>query len=360
MLLIVLLIVVSCGKKNMGNMAGSYKTMTVDTASRTMVTEYPATLQGRQDVDVYPQVSGLISQILISEGDCVRKGQLLFVIDQVPYKAALLTATANVENAEAAVETARMTAESKQMLYDDGVVSDFELRQARNTLRQREAELKQAKAELTNARNNLSYTEVRSPVDGTAGMISHRVGALVGPNMEAPLISVSDNSEVHAYFSLTEKQVLDLQRKTGGSRLLDAMPEVELVMSDGNHYDGKGKIDAVSGVVESGTGTVQVRATFANAKGLLRSGGTANVVLPSVRKGCIVIPQEATYELQDKVFVYKVLDGKAKSAQVRVTDLGDGKEYIVESGLKVGDVIVAEGAGLLHEGAEVVVQDNRK
>lgn len=156
----------------------SYKTLNIQLADRTLHSDYPATIQGRQDVKIYPQVSGLITQVCIGEVADVRKGQTLFVIDQTPYRAALETAEANVESAEANVGTAQMTAESKEELLRENVVSDFDLQQARNTLRSAKAALAQARAELTNARNNLSYTEIKSPVDGTAGMSSYRIGAL--------------------------------------------------------------------------------------------------------------------------------------------------------------------------------------
>lgn len=335
--------------------AGWYKTMKVTTTDRTVNSTYTATIEGRQDVEVYPQVTGKITQVCVKEGADVKRGQTLFVIDQVPYKAALETALANVESAEAAVATAQMTVESKEELYKDKVVSEFDLRTARNTLRQQKAALAQAQAELTNARNNLSYTEVKSPVSGTAGMIPYRVGALVSSSMTTPLVTVSDNDEMYAYFSMTEKQMLTMTRQNGGATAnsVKAMPEVTLQLSDGTTYPEKGKIDAISGIIDTKTGVVSIRAMFPNSDHTLRSGGSGNIVLPNIRKDCIVIPQAATYELQDKVFVYKVVHGKTKSAQIKVFAINNGKEYIVESGLNEGDEIVAEGAGLLKEGVEV-------
>ena len=247
-----------------------------------------------------------------------------------------------------------MTADSKEELFRENVVSNFDLQQARNTLRSAKASLAQARAELTNARNNLSYTEIKSPVDGTAGMSSYRIGALVSPSISTPLISVSDNGEMYVYFSMTEKQILALSRQNGSlTNALEAMPEVGLLLSDGSEYPEKGKVDAISGIIDPSTGAVTLRAVFPNADHILRSGGTGNVRLPYEKKGCIVIPQTATYELQDKVFVYKVVDGKTKSAQIAVFGINNGKEYIVEAGLTTGDVIIAEGAGLLRDGMTV-------
>ncbi|MGM9713510.1 MAG: efflux RND transporter periplasmic adaptor subunit [Prevotella sp.] len=345
---------VSCKERQSAPTGGGYKTMKVGVADRTLHSDFPATIQGRQDVKIYPQVSGLITRVCISEGAAVRKGQTLFVIDQVPYKAALETAEANVESAAASVATAQMTADSKEELYKENVISMFDLQQARNTLRSAKAALSQARAELTKARNNLSYTEVRSPVDGTAGMSQYRIGALVGPTMASPLVSVSDNAEMLVYFSMTEKQVLEMSREKGSlADAVKAMPEVGLILSDGGEYTERGKVDAISGMTDPSTGAVTLRAVFPNPDHILRSGGTGTVRLPHQKKGCIVIPQSSTYELQDKVFVYKVVNGKTKSTQVKVFGISNGKEYIVESGLSVGDVIIAEGAGLLRDGMDV-------
>ena len=279
------------------------------------------------------------------------QGQPLFIIDQVPYQAALETAIANVKSAEAAVATARMTADSKQTLFDNKVVSAFDLQTAKNSLLEAEAALAQAKAQETSARNDLSYTVVKSPVDGVASMIPYRVGALVDASISTPLTTVSDDEEMYVYFSLTESQVLSLIREHGTlDKTLAQMPEVSLRLSDGQLYDHTGHIDAISGTISSGTGAVSLRATFPNPERMLRNGSSATLIFPYQRDSVLVVPQEATYEIQDKVFVYKVVDGKAASSQVTVFPVNDGKEYIVESGLKTGDVIVAEGAGLLQEG----------
>ena len=292
-----------------------------------------------------------ITEVCLNEGAKVRKGQPLFIIDQVPYQAALETAIANVKSAEAAVATARMTADSKQTLFDNKVVSAFDLQTAKNSLLEAEAALAQAKAQETSARNDLSYTVVKSPVDGVASKISYRVGALVDASISTPLTTVSDDEEMYVYFSLTESQVLSLIREHGTlDKTLAQMPEVSLRLSDGQLYDHTGHIDAISGTISSGTGAVSLRATFPNPERMLRNGSSATLIFPYQRDSVLVVPQEATYEIQDKVFVYKVVDGKATSSQVTVFPVNDGKEYIVESGLKTGDVIVAEGAGLLQEG----------
>lgn len=335
----------------------AHKTMTIALSDRTLKNSHSASIKGKQSVEIRPQVSGVITSICIEEGANVRKGQTLFIVDQLPYKSALETALANVRSAEARLATARLNNKSQQELFNANVVAEFDLQKSANSLAEAEASLAEAKAQETNARTNLSYTEVKSPVDGKAGMIPYRVGALVNSSIQEPLVTVSDDKEVYAYFSMTEKQILSLMRTTNGDadEALKNMLEVELRLTDGSLYSHTGKIDAVSGTIDAKTGAIAIRAVFTNPERLLRNGGNGTVQIPEVRNQCIAIPQSATYELQNKVFVYKVVDGKAQSAAVEVSSFNDGKEYIVESGLQVGDVIIAEGAGLVREGTQVVV-----
>lgn len=344
----------SCKSRTVEEDKSDYRTMTVKLEERTLIQGYSARLEGRQVVEVRPQVSGLITRICIDEGQKVRKGQVLFVIDQVPYQAALAEATANVKSAEAALATARLNLQSTEVLRENGVVQDYDLYTARNALAAAEAALAQAQTQEMSARNNLSYTEVKSPVDGVASMISYRVGALVSSNITEPLVTLSDDSEMYAYFSLNESQITSLAEQYGSlDEFIKRMDEVELKMAGGKMYGEKGHISAVSGVVTSGTGTVVLRADFPNGRGLLRSGGSATVMLPTTLAQVVVIPQSATYELQDRKFVYKVVDGKAQSAPVELYRLNNGREYVVEDGLLPGEVIIAEGAGLVKEGAIV-------
>ena len=341
----------SCSNQQRSVTGAHYKTLTVELSKQTLKTDYSATIRGRQFVEIRPQVSGIITEIKINEGDIVRKGQTLFVIDQVPYKAALETAEANVKNAEAKLATSKLTAESKEELFKENVVSEFDLQTARNDLAEAEAVLAQAKADEINARNNLSYTEVKSPVNGVASMIPYRVGALVSSSITEPLVTVSDDEKVYAYFSLAENQIIDLIQQYGSlQKALDGMPEVSLKMGNGKPYQHKGKINAISGTVDESTGAVSLRAEFSNPERLLRNGGSGTVVLPTTMDDVIVIPQAATYELQNKIFVYKVIDGKTQSAAIQVFRLNNGTDYVVESGLEPGDVIIAEGVGLLREG----------
>lgn len=346
----------ACTQSAPTSQESGYKTMTVKKENRLLTNSYSAVVKGRQSVEIRPQVSGTITEICVKEGAKVHKGQVLFVIDQVPYKAALQTALANVKSAEAAVATARLTFDSKEELFKERVVSDFDRQTAQNSLLEAEASLAQAKANETNARNDLSYTVVRSPVDGVAGMSSYRVGALVNSSITTPLLTVSDDEEVYVYFSMTENQMLSLLRQYGSvDKSLAGMPKVSLQLSDGVKYAHEGVIDAISGTIDTGTGAVSLRAVFPNPEGMLRNGSTATLVLPYTKENALVVPQEATFEIQDKVYVYKVNEsGKAESAQVTVFPLNNGQEYIVESGLQEGEVIVAEGAGLIQENTQIL------
>ena len=347
----------ACGNAPAVQTRSEYQVMDITTSDKELQTTYSAAIRGRQDIDIYPQVSGTLTRLCVEEGQAVRKGQILFIIDQVPYIAALRTAEANVEAAKAGVATSQLTYDSKRELYAQKVVSEFDLKTSHNSLLSAKAQLAQAEAQRINAANNLSYTEVKSPADGVVGTLLYRVGTLVSSGMPKPLTTVSDNSDMYVYFSMTENQMLELTRRYGSKdKALAEMPAVSLQLNDRSTYPQEGKIETISGVIDTSTGTVSLRAVFPNKDGLLTSGGSGNVIVPLKKEDCIVIPQAATYELQDKVFVYKVVDGKAQSAPVQVTRVNGGQEYIVENGLQVGDVIVVEGVGLLREGTPVVAK----
>lgn len=347
--------VVSCGQAPTQQRAAEYSVQTITTTDRTIPTNYSATIRGRQDIAIYPQVSGTISQVCITEGQRVTKGQTLFIIDQVPYKAALRTAEANVEAAKAAVATAQLTYDSKKELFSRNVVSQYDLSTAENSLLTAKAQLAQADAALVNAANNLSYTVVKAPSNGVVGTLPYRVGALVSASIPQPLTTVSDNSTMYVYFSMTAKQQLNLTRRYGSiAETLKNMPDVQLQLNDGTVYDQTGRVESISGVVDTSTGSVQLRAVFPNENGLLLSGSTGNIIMPNLYKDCIVVPQTATFELQDKIYVYKLVDGKASSSMIEVEKISDGREYIVTAGLTPGDVIVTEGVGLMREGTPII------
>lgn len=331
-----------------------YKTMSVSAGDRELEQSYSATIRGRQDIDIYPQVSGRLTQVLVNEGDVVRKGQTLFIIDQVPYQAALAQARANIQAAKAALSTAKITLDAKQRLFNEKVISQIELDMARNNYQSAEASLAQAKAAELSAHNNLSYTTVTSPADGVVGTLPYRQGTLVSSAMPSPLTTVSDNNQMYVYFSLGEKTLLDLTRKYGSlEAAVKSMGAVQLRLSDGSLYESTGTVESISGVIDRTTGASSLRAKFANPNHLLHSGATGSIILKHSYSNIIVIPQAATYQLQDKVFAYKVVNGKATSTLITVEPINNGTEYLVTDGLKAGDVIIAEGAGLVREGAAI-------
>ena len=335
-----------------------YNVMILQTATRKLSSTYSATIRGKQDVDIRTKVQGYITDIKVKEGSVVRQGQTLFVIDQVPYQAALATAEANVNVAQAQVDAAELSATSKEKLFEQNIISDFDLRMARTTLASAKAQLEQARANELTASNNLSYTLVKSPVDGVVGTLPFRVGTLVSPSDATPMTSVSDNSEMYVYFSLSESQVLSLKRQYGAlENALQEMPLVELQLNDGTIYAEKGRIEAISGIIDPTTGSVTIRAKFPNKRRLLLSGGSGTILLPHRQEGCVVIPQYATFEVQDKVYAYKVENGVAKAKIIGVFEISNGKEYIVESGLMAGDTIVVEGIGLLRDDTPIKIKD---
>lgn len=336
----------------------TYDSMTVTTTDAEVTSKFSASIRGRQDINIMPQVSGTISKVCVTEGATVKSGQALFIIDQVPFKAALTTAEANVKAAEAAVATAKLTLKSKRELFARNVISQYDLSMTENQLLSAEAALAQAEAQRVNAANSLSYTVVKAPTNGVVGTIPYRVGALVGPSMQQPLTTVSDNSEMYVYFSMNETQLLDLTRKHGSmNKALEALPKPELMLSDGSMYEEIGCIESISGVIDQSTGSISLRAVFPNPGRLLHSGSSGNVVLRYKQEGCIIIPCIATYDVQDKTFVYKPVDGKAVSQLVDVIKY-DGINYIVKDGLQAGDVIITEGVAMLREGAPVELKNN--
>lgn len=353
----------SCGKnqQQMQMPAPQIATITVDYQDSELQKTFPATIKGRTDIDIRPQVTGFITKVHVDEGQRVHKGQLLFTLDQVQYKAAVESAQAAVHQAETGLATARLTAENKRKLYDKNIISEYEYQLAQNNLKQAEAALSAAQAQLVNANKNLAYTEVTSPSDGVVGSIPNREGSLASPSSAQPLTTVSDNSQVYAYFSLTERDLLDMT--DNGTATLEqrikSMPQVKLRLSDGEIYPIEGKVATVSGVIDNTTGSASVRALFDNTNGMLRSGSTGQILIPSVQDSVLIIPQKATFELQDRRFVYVVNDSNVvKSRPVTVGPLNDGKTFIVTDGLKAGDRIAIEGVGTkLSDGMTITPVD---
>ena len=351
---------VLCGCKEVQKSHGArqYSVMTLQPTSRQLSSNYSATIRGKQDIDIRPKVSGYITDISVKEGSRVTKGQTMFIIDQSTYESELQTAIANVNVAKAAVAASELTLDSKEQLYNQKIISAYDLQMARTTLARDKAQLAQAEAKETQARNNFNYTIVKSPVDGVVGSLPFRVGTLVSPNDAVPLTTVSDNSEMYVYFSMTESMVLSLTRQFGTlENVLQSMPDLQLQLSDGSIYSETGRIEAISGIIDQSTGAISVRAKFPNKGRLLLSGGSGNVILPHTQSDCIVIPQSATYEVQDKVYAYRYEGGTAKSHIINVFEISNGKEYVVQNGLAAGDTLIVEGVGLLKDGAAVEIRN---
>lgn len=359
--LIAALLLAGCRQHTTEESEQEYRVITVETTDVEYHDKYPATIKGCQDVEIFPQVGGRITKVCVTEGQRVCKGHTLFVIDQVPYKAALQTAIANENAALAAVATARLNRDGKKELFDRKVTSEFEVKKAENALLSAQAALEQARAQVTDAKNNLSYTTVSSPCDGVVGTLPYRVGALVSASISTPLTIISDNSEMWVYFSIPENQMIAWIREYGSAdSAVMALPEASLFLNDGSEYEQRGRVESISGVLDSQTGSISLRAVFPNPNGLLHSGGAGNVALKEEKKGVIAIPQSATYELQDKVYVYKYTAGKALSARIEVKAINEQRIYIVGNGLNSGDTIVAEGVSMLKDGMPIKAKLNTK
>lgn len=347
----------SCGNKQQrGAMPSAvFKTTKVAKSDVTLTEKYSATIRGRQDIDVYPQVGGTLQKLCVTEGQKVKKGQVLFVIDQVPYRAALNTAEAALKAAQAQEATAQLNYDSRKKLYDQKVVSEIDMQTAQNALLSAKAQVAQARAQVVNARNSLSYTTVTSPADGVVGTLPYRQGALVGSSMPQPLTTVSDNNEMYVYFSMTESQFLNLIRQYESvEKAIEAMPELTLQLVDGSDYEIKGRVESASGVVDRATGSVQLRAAFSNPSHILHSGSTGNVIIPVTHKDVLTVPATAAVQTQDKYNVYVVDDkGIAHAQMVDILPQSQGKTFIVTSGLQGGEEIVAEGAGMVRDGQDV-------
>jgi len=337
--------------------ATDFETMTVSKQDITLEQSYPAQIEGRQSIKIIPRVEGYLRQICVKEGQRVKKGQVLFVIDQASYQAEVRAAEANVAVAKAGVETALLNYDSRKTLYQKNVVSDYDLRTATANLAMAKAQSQQAQAQLQSARTNLSYTVLRSPSDGVVGSLPFRVGDFVGPSTQGGLTTIADANEMYVYFSLTERDAMSLIARYGSiDKAVAAFPPVILLTANGDTCTVKGRVESISGVVDSSTGSVSARAVFPNADNHLLSGSTGSIVIPNELKQVIVIPQTATYEIQDKTYAWRIVEGKAESKMISVQPTSDGKNYVVTSGLAVGDIIVAKGAGYVKEGQEIEVK----
>ncbi len=342
----------SCGGKSASAGAASahapeIAVITVEPTDAEFQSSYPATIKGKTDIAIRPQVTGFITAVHVDEGQRVHQGQPLFTIDQVQFQAAVDQAEANVNSARSAVSTAEITEQNKKHLLEKNIISNTEWQLAANQLAQARAALAQAEATLVTARKNLSYTVVKAPSEGVVGTIPNREGSLASPTSAQPLTTISDNSQVYAYFSMSERDLLELT--DGGASVnerIGALPAVKLQLADGSIYPVEGRVATLSGMIDNTTGAASARALFDNPGGRLRSGNTGQVLIPRSNHGVLTVPQRATYEVQDLRYVYVLNDSNAAvSKQITVEPYSDGQTFVVTSGLNPGDRVVVEGVG---------------
>jgi len=347
------LLLVSCSKSGGGRPTfgdNEYPVLTVGTQSAASQATYPASIKGVQDVQISPKVQGFITQINVKEGQTVGAGQVLFVLDNATYQAQVRQAQAQVNTAQASLNTATLSYENSKKLYENKVIGEFELQSATNGFESAKASLSLAQASLASAKEMLSFCYVKSPAAGVVGTLPLKVGALV--NTASVLTTVSNNSSMEVYFSMTEKDALEMSKSGEG---IQKLPAVKLRLADGTIYGHDGKVTKMSGVIDATTGTVQMIAVFPNPEKLLKSGGSGSIVIPHDNASAIVIPQSCVSEVQNKKFVYTVgKDNKVKYTEIQVAPQDDGLNYVVTDGLKVGDKYVTNGITKLTDGMEIV------
>jgi membrane fusion protein (multidrug efflux system) len=355
----------SCGAKNdkaaqaaaAANQVKDYKVLQLQPRNATLNTEYPASIQGQQNIEIRPKVDGYVAKIYVDEGAVVKRGQLLFRINAPQYEQEVRTAAASIASAQADVSAANMAVSKVRPLVERDIVSKFELESAQYTYQAAVAKLAQARAALANARTNLGYTSITSPVDGVVGSIPFRLGSLVSSANTQPLTTVSSIGNVFAYFAVNEKLLLEFSKDANHltfAQQIKKLPPVSLLLADGTLYDHTGRIETVNGLINTATGSVNVRATFPNPNGLIRSGSSATVRIPSEVKNGILVPQSATFELQDKRFVVAVgADSITHNVPIQIRQNTAGQFFVVDAGLKAGDRIVIEGVATLKEGTKI-------
>lgn len=327
--------------------------MAVTTENTTTDAEYPAAIQGTVDVEIRPQVSGNLDRVLVDEGAYVTKGQALFKINERPYREQLNNALASLHAAEAAYINAQLEVDKLTPLVQNKVVSDYQLKSAKASQKIAAANIEQAKANTASAKINLGYTTITAPVNGYIGRLPKKKGSLVSAADVEALTTLSDVNEVYAYFSLSETDFIQFKSKYAGNSIGDKikkLPPVTLLLADNSAYPQTGKIDMVDGQFDKTTGAITVRAKFSNPHKTLRSGNTGKIRLGMEHDDAILVPQSATVEMQDKVFVFTV-NKENKVAKMPITVIGkSGVNYLIKDGVKAGDQIVLSGIDKLQEG----------
>ncbi|WP_370900037.1 efflux RND transporter periplasmic adaptor subunit [Chryseobacterium gossypii] len=329
---------------------------TVITSPATTYQEYPTALEGKNNVEIRSQVDGYLDKIYVEEGSFVRAGQPLFKIDSRAYGEQMNMAQANLQAANANIQKAKVEVDRLQPLVAAKVVSDVQLKTAKANYAAAIAAAAQAKATVGNARINVGFTTITAPVSGYIGRIPYKKGSLISRTDPNPLTLLSDISEIYAYFSLSELDFIAFQNKYPGATLeekLKNMPMVELVIADNTIYPQKGKMSIVDGQFDKTTGAISVRAVFPNASGMLRTGNTGRIRMPQLFSDALVIPQESTFEIQDKTYVYVLgKDQKVTSRPVKISGKTNNY-YFISEGLKPSEKIVYTGIGNLKDGAAI-------
>lgn len=333
-----------------------YPVMTVGTQGSETQTTYPASIKGVQDVEIRPKVSGFITKLCVQEGQVVKAGQLLFVIDNTTYQATVRQAQAALNSAKVQLNTTKLTFDNSKKLFERNVIGSYELQTAQNAYESARAAVAQAQASLSSAKDMLGFCFVKSPANGIVGSLPYKVGALVSAQSMEPLTTVSNAATIEVYFSVNEKDVLNMSKQAGGTHAaISDYPEVKLKLADGTMYKHTGKVVKMSGVISQTTGAVSLIARFPNPEHLLKSGASGTIIVPRVSTNSLVIPQSATTEIQDKVFVYKLgPENRVKYTEITVDPQNDGNNYVVTSGLKAGDKIVTRGLTTLTDTMKIV------
>jgi membrane fusion protein (multidrug efflux system) len=328
----------------------------VVSGTQTTYQEYPASIEGTVNVEVRPQVSGALDKVFVDEGAFVKAGQPIFKINDLPYRAALNNSLASLHAAVAAQGNTQLEIDKLTPLVANKVVSDYQLKTAKAAYQVAKANIESAKANVSTAQINLGYTLIKAPVSGYIGRLLKKQGSLVSPQDVEALTQLSDVHNVHVYFSLGEKDFVSFKEQYPGETLKDKLkrlPAVSLLLADGSEYAKQGKIDVIDGQFDKTTGAITVRASFSNPQGLLRSGNTGKVRLSLQHTDAIIIPESATIEMQDKVFVFALADSN-KVKKVPISIVGkSGTNYLVKDGVKAGDQIVLSGIDHLQEGTVI-------
>jgi len=334
----------------------SLPVLQINPSAATTYLTYTATVEGKTNVEIRPQVSGYLEKIYVEEGAYVTAGQPLFKINDRPYDAQVHNTQANIEAATANMEKAAIEVRRLQPLVDNKVISDVQLKAAQAAYDAAKAQVSQAEAESKNAGINLGYTLLKAPVSGYIGRIPFKVGALVGKGEPQPLTVVSDVKEVYAYFGMSENDFLKFTSQAPGKTInekIKGLPPVELQLADRSIYASKGKIELMEGQFDRNIGAITFRATFPNTEGLLRSGITGQVRIPQSNAAVIAVPQTSTYEIQDKIFVFTVGDSnKVVGKQLHIVTKTTNY-YLVDKGVQAGDKIVFAGMDRLQDGATI-------